>query len=315
MQVARPVTPLLFFQGGYGGFNPRGLAAQADGDLISAVRLAEVARPQAEALAQALRCEVSVLVAINDNELTTAVSAIGGMIDMEEALGERVPLIPPIGEGYVAFQREEVRESWIAKSSPADPGLHDMYRRRLDAVRARGYAMSSLSDDAPYSYQDLREAIQEYGGGPLTPARDREVLGILNQAGAFFAPVEIAPTGRYDLGSIVVPVFGPDDALAMCLRVRQVPAGMSGKVVSQWVELLQAAAAEVRDALLAATGASGGQGCALVHPWPPGPISRRCRVGPGRRERADSRVTTRGHSVRRSATRQRRPHPPRPPAG
>ena len=52
MDVARPVTPLLFFQGGYGGFNPRGMTARGDGDLIAAVRMAEVARPHIERLAR-----------------------------------------------------------------------------------------------------------------------------------------------------------------------------------------------------------------------------------------------------------------------
>lgn len=40
MQVARQVTPLLFFQGGYGGFSPRGMTARGDADLISGIRLA-----------------------------------------------------------------------------------------------------------------------------------------------------------------------------------------------------------------------------------------------------------------------------------
>lgn len=258
MEVTRPVTPLLFFQGGYGGFNPQGLSAQADGDLIAAVRLAEVARPEAQSLAHELGGEVSVLVAVNDRDLTTAVSAIGDAVEMEESLGERVPLIPPIGEGYVAFRPAAEREAWVARSASADPRVLDMYRQRLALVRQRGYALSTLADDAPYSYQDLRDAMREYGGGPLTPAREREVMGVLAQAGAFFAPVQVTPDGRYDLGSIVVPVFGPDEALAMCLRVRQVPAGISGEVVVRWVSLLQAAAANVHDALVAAAADSEG---------------------------------------------------------
>ena len=42
MEVARPVTPLLFFQGGYGGFSPKGMAAKGDAEVIAAVRRAEV---------------------------------------------------------------------------------------------------------------------------------------------------------------------------------------------------------------------------------------------------------------------------------
>jgi len=82
MCVARPVTPLLFFEGGYGGFSPRGMAAKGDADLITAIRLADPARPHIERLAQQLECEAAVLVGVNDDELTTALSSYGGCASM-----------------------------------------------------------------------------------------------------------------------------------------------------------------------------------------------------------------------------------------
>ena len=138
MEVSRPVTPLLFFQGGYGGFNPRGMSATGDADVIAAARLAEVARPQVERLARALECEAAVLVGVNDHELTTAVTAYGGRAEVVEPLGERVPLMPPLGEAYVAWADEDVVESWLGRASSQAPEVVEKYRRRLAAVRQSG---------------------------------------------------------------------------------------------------------------------------------------------------------------------------------
>ena len=50
MEVSRPVTPLLFFQGGYGGFSPGGMSARASGtsraDRSSGSRRRSGARPR-----------------------------------------------------------------------------------------------------------------------------------------------------------------------------------------------------------------------------------------------------------------------------
>jgi flavin reductase (DIM6/NTAB) family NADH-FMN oxidoreductase RutF/DNA-binding IclR family transcriptional regulator len=249
MEVARPVTPLLFFQGGYGGFNPRGMTARADGDLIAAVRLAEVARPHIERLARTIGCETGVLVAVDDHEMTSALSAFGGSAEMQEPLGERVPLMPPLGEAYVAFQPPEVGERWVSSASSREEEVHEKYRRRLADVRARGYALSVISADSPYSYDDLKAAMREYASGGLTPARERAVRAVISQTSPFFETVDVDDDHVYDLGSIVVPVFGPGGHAAMVLRARQLPQGMPGSVVRRWVDDLKQAAAAVAEQL------------------------------------------------------------------
>lgn len=245
MHVTRPVTPLLFFQGGYGGFNPKGMAAQVDAELIAAVRMAEVARPQVESLARSIPAETGVLVAVNDHEVTTALSAFGIGIEIEEALGERVPLMPPLGEAYVAFQRDPAGEEWIARSSSRDEEVHAKYRRRLAAVKERGYALSVIASDSPHSYDDLKDAMREYATGAMTPARERAVRAVIAETSPFFETLDIDEADTYDLGSIVVPVLGPDGYLAMCLRLRQLPLGVPGTTVRSWIDQLQSAAAKV----------------------------------------------------------------------
>lgn len=245
MEVTRPVTPLLFFQGGYGGFSPGGMSAKADADLITAVRLGDRARDQVERIAHRLRCEAAALVAISPDELTTAVSAYGGSAEMVEPLGQRVPLIPPIGEAYVAGAAPEVVERWLAKVGSADPELVERYRARLATVAARGVALSMVGPGARADYERMHEALAEYASGELTPARERAVRAVLAQTRHFFDDVDLLPDQVYDVGAVVVPVHGPDGRVAMVLRATQLPTGVTGDVVAGWVEELQAAAAVV----------------------------------------------------------------------
>ena len=92
LEVTRAVTPLLFFQGGYGGFSLRGMTAKGDADLIAAIRLADPARRFIEPLAEKLECESGrALVGVNDGELTTAASAHAGDASMRERRGDRIP--------------------------------------------------------------------------------------------------------------------------------------------------------------------------------------------------------------------------------
>lgn len=245
MEVTRPVTPLLFFQGGYGGFSPGGMSAKADADLITAVRLGDRARDQVERVASRLRCEAAALVAISPDELTTVVSAYGGAASMVEPLGQRVPLIPPIGEAYVAGAAPEVVERWLAKVSPTDPELVACYRARLATVAERGVALSMVGPGARADYDRMHEALAEYASGELTPARERAVRAVLAQTRHFFDDVDLLPSETYDVGAVVVPVHGPDGRVAMVLRATQLPTGVTGDVVTGWVEELQAAAAVV----------------------------------------------------------------------
>lgn len=245
MEVSRPVTPLLFFQGGYGGFSSRGLSAQGDAGLIESLRIAETGRPQAERVARALGCETALLVAANDQELTAAVTAYGPNVQALEPLGVRVPLMPPLGEAYVAWSDDEVVDAWLARASSQETEVVEKYRRRLAAVHHSGYALSRQREQDHPSYADLRDAMREYAAGDLTPVRERAVRSVISESSSFFETIDIQDGETYDLGAIVVPVLGADGRAALCLRASQLPAGADAVTVRCWVETLQAAAEEI----------------------------------------------------------------------
>ncbi|WP_017934565.1 flavin reductase family protein [Nocardioides sp. Iso805N] len=241
LAVDRPVQPLLFFQGGYGRFTPKSLVALPERDLITGVRLAEAARGELEQLAHRLDAQASALAAAGgDLVVVGATGAPGRPVDPPP--GARVPLRPPLGELHVAWQSQEAVHAWLDQIRPADEDLKAAYRRRLEVARARGWAMA-MTGSRPEGdfYADLRA----YASADLTPERARRIEARITEAAQQYEPVDLVPGQRYDVQSIVAPVFGPEGDVQLVLRVCQLPQQAEATEVLGWIEELTAAARRV----------------------------------------------------------------------
>ncbi|MFI5957352.1 flavin reductase [Cryptosporangium sp. NPDC051539] len=244
MDVHRQVTPLLFFQGGYGGFSPHGMIAGGDADLIAGVHLADVARPHIEALAREVRCEAAVLVAVTESELTTVATAHGGDAVMRELIGERLPMKLPLGEAYVAWADDEAAARWLSMVG-ADPHSITAYTHRLEAIRARGYTAWQIATGGRDTAHELDTMMKEYKTGGLTPTRERALLTQMAEAMQYLDTGELDEDARYDIGGLMAPVLREAGGVAMLLRLAQLPSSATGRQVKQWADELRAAATAV----------------------------------------------------------------------
>ena len=249
--VNRPVTPLLFFQGGYGGFSTTGLSAHVDESMISAVRVAEASRPQLDALAEKFQCSAHALVQISPIDQTIGATSYGGSSDADERIGVRVPLIPPLGEAAVAWSPDQV-DQWVSRIFPPDQDVINQYRCLAATIREQGYAVSRIDHD-PAGYDALGHALSEYAGGELTPARDRAVRTTIAESASFFGGSITPSDTDLDLASIVVPVFDPTSEASLnsglVLRLGHLPQGISGQQALEFIEAMQTAAAQVAETL------------------------------------------------------------------
>ncbi|MGR7025786.1 flavin reductase [Geodermatophilus sp. URMC 62] len=252
MEVTRPVTPLLFFQGGYGGFSPRTMSARGDAGLFAALRLADVARPHLDELATRLQCQTTALVAVDEDALTIAISAYGGTAEMTERLGERIPLIPPIGMAYVAGAEEHVVDRWLARLPDRDEV--PAYRQRLDSVLARGFEITLAGPDAD-EIERLRDSLADYAAGRLTPARQRAVSAELGRASFFREEVPLDDDGAtLDISFITAPVHNPEGDVSMLAQLGQVPGSASAATVKSWIRQLKDTVAKIEQELVDGTG-------------------------------------------------------------
>lgn len=241
----------MFFQGGYGGFSTTGLSAHVDETLISAVRLAEAARPQLDALAERFDCSAAALVQISSLDQTIGATSYGESVQADERIGVRIPLIPPLGEAAVAWSPEQV-DAWVGRIFPQDEEVIESYRQGAARIREQGYAISRIDQDRD-GYAVLAEALAEWADGELTPARDRAVRTTIAQSGQFFGGAIQDGDSGLELASVVVPVFAPGEDgpvnSGLVIRLGNLPVDVDAQTARTWVQALQEAAEEITQTL------------------------------------------------------------------
>ncbi|ALG86804.1 flavin reductase family protein [Gordonia phthalatica] len=250
MAVTNPVSPLIFFQGGYGSFVCTSLMARMDHEILPAIHTAHGVRPHVEELADDIGCEVTVYTTVSDDEMATVLSVTAPGIDRERGLARRIPIVPPIGDSYVFAQPAEVQEGWLGKLRDADDAERNLHRARLDFLREHGYALSFLPDvEGQAAYQGMLDATRQYEKGRLTPAEERRIRQSIRDTAVDYGIHSLDDDESYDIGSVVLPVRDQHGQYTMTLRLAQLPSRTSGREIGYWlrrarvvVDLLEGAA-------------------------------------------------------------------------
>ncbi|OZF26041.1 flavin reductase family protein [Rhodococcus sp. 14-2483-1-2] len=242
MAITNPVSPLIFFQGGYGSFVCTSLLARMDHEILPAIHAAHAARSEVEALAAEIGCEVSVLTAVSADEMATVLSATAPGVDRDAGLAQRIPIVPPIGDSYVFALPEAEQNRWIDKLK-GDEKDTQVHRNRLDFIREHGYGISFLPSEGSAAYTEMRQATKKYESGRLTPRQEREIRAQIGRTSVDYRPQVLFEQGTYNVGSIVLPVRDPAGRHTLTLRLAQVPQNVQGRLVADWIESARAVAA------------------------------------------------------------------------
>lgn len=240
LQVLRPVTPLLFFQGGYGGFVPRSLIVSYDKELASAVTMAQTVRSSMENLCAITGAEVTAYARVGDDIATVATAVSEGM-NHTAILGSRFPLMLPMGELFVAWQGNEETTKWLDRATDIDEEVREFFVARLKAIRERGWSYSLSADND----QELHSAINDYNEAELTPAGQRAIAKKISAAINRYQEVDLDNLSEGgSLTSVVVPVKDSQGNVQLVLRLAQLPADLDAEVLQGWVNDMLRTAAE-----------------------------------------------------------------------
>ncbi|MGW3482345.1 flavin reductase family protein [Rhodococcus indonesiensis] len=239
MAVTNPVAPLIFFQGGYGSFVGTSLLARLEHRLLSEIQEADCARTAVEDLAHDIGCEVTVYTAVGRDEMATVLSASAPGIDPENGLAQRVPIVPPIGDSLVFDLPPEDQERWLAKARSVEEPGRQLYRDRLDFVRAHGFLLSFLPREGGAAYEGMRDATHRYANGRLTPAQERNIRERVVESAVDYTLRDLEEEETYDIGSVVLPVRDRAGGYTRTLRLGQLPRRVSGTRVREWIARAQ----------------------------------------------------------------------------
>ncbi|EMR00250.1 flavin reductase [Paeniglutamicibacter gangotriensis] len=234
LQVCRPVAPLLFFQGGYGQFAPMSLHAPFETDLIAGVLLAEQGRAEMEWLASSLGAQCTAMAVVND-QMAVMVAGSGSAWDAEARLGERIPLMPPMGELCLSWENEEAIQRWLDRALPSDECSPNEYRERLRAVRKRGWSLTLKGD---YRDEEVFAALREYSSGCYTPAQERHIREIISRTSSSYAPITLKDGESYEVDSLLAPVWDSAGKVRLVLRITHLPSSATAQQIIAWADQL-----------------------------------------------------------------------------
>lgn len=256
LQVLSTAYPLLFFRGGYGGFQPATLTSR---DVAIRAQIDDVTpcRGVMERLAEELDTEVTVLLRDGDEVVLAAAAGRSAVAKAPTRVGQRLPFAPPMGSLDAALCGEELEEQWLAATAiNGIPSEHS--RTMLDRVRQRGY---SIAFD--HAAHDLVEELTTKLARRSPDVREED----LHEALAAFATNynrDLRPGEEVEVRFINAPVFHPNGSLAFGLTLWGPPQPLVEDEVEQLVDAVLDAAATCTRILGGATTAPVGRARAGV---------------------------------------------------
>ena len=171
------------------------------------------ARVEGERLARALGACVSVCV--HDERTARVVEAFdfGPLFAVRARVGQTIPLVPPFGAVFVAWDDEDATR-WIARAGDdLDADERDRYRRALEAVRRRGYSVSVATPR-----QVNPQLVESLAGSPESEDARRARDELIRQAmHSDYLAVDLDPKTPVRVGQISAPVFDRAGAVAASL--------------------------------------------------------------------------------------------------
>jgi DNA-binding IclR family transcriptional regulator len=145
-------------------------------------------------------------------------------------LGQRLPIVPPIGSVFVAWADDDEVDQWLRRVG-ADAAFAELehHRSSLAAIRERGYAVA-LEPDAR---EQLGDALAQLAGD----ARATKVRGVIEQVIAELSHEEyllgdLDPRATYRVNTMGAPVFGPEGDVVLALFL----VGFRGRLTGAEIE-------------------------------------------------------------------------------
>ena len=244
LAVARSTLPLLFFQGGYGRFSPGAFVVTPDPELIQAAQMAETIRSEVEDLSEELAVNCGVLVKIGWDAVQV-LAASGGALAESFPLGHRQPIIPPLGAAFLVDAPSEEVDAWLRRGPDDSAALRDLYRAKLDRVRAWGYSILAAG---PELLERQQAALTAFELSDRLPRHERVLRQATADLAERFCP-DLMPGELYCLASIVVPVPTRSDLRPMAIRMTSLPTPIPKDRIEFLVQRLKRVAANAGAAL------------------------------------------------------------------
>jgi DNA-binding IclR family transcriptional regulator len=176
----------------------------------------QVAKREIDALGHELGLESVVTTVVHDEILVVAngphVSPYGPPL----VLGQRVPLLPPMGLIFLAFSSPKAMNLWLQRAKPPlSRDETDQLREVLAVVRKAGYFIAFESETRRGIAEVLARSVSE-----TTSTTDLGLQSLLAELGPAFYAVELDESETYDVSMITAPVFDANGSVSVAITLK-----------------------------------------------------------------------------------------------
>jgi DNA-binding IclR family transcriptional regulator len=184
----------------------------------------EAARPELVRLA-AFGTECLGSVAVGDDLLILAIEGTPSATSRVAWIGQRIPLLPPFGQVFFAWESEREVADWLAKLGPERAARHrDELLAALERVRSLGVGVGIHSAVAD-AVADLVSA--SANRTRIDDGVHAELARLIPEQTANYFVSAIRGDERYDIANLVAPVFGADGRVNFAMTLYGIE-GISG---------------------------------------------------------------------------------------
>ncbi|NGP07382.1 flavin reductase [Rhodococcus sp. 14C212] len=222
LAIDNPVTPLVFFQGGYGTFAMNSLVMGVLDGWSEQILMADKARGPIEQLAR----ETGMLVrayGVHGDDLVVVASASPQPDVTPSGVGLRLPFVPPFGRGFLAWSDDAVFDEWCSRSPhPLTEEQRRAIRKDLETERSRGWVATKRSD----GFGEIWSLAEHIGAVGQTPALARQIASLVRELD-LAEPEGVDVLDGRTVQGFSAPVFDADGKAALVLSISGIPAGVT----------------------------------------------------------------------------------------
>lgn len=151
-------------------------------------------------------------------------------------VGERKPLVAPLGAPFLAWSSEEAIDAWIARhQAPVDEQLAAAWRHGLALIRERGYQVILRAPDGP----KIGALMAKMASGHREPDYKDEVARLVNSFDSQLSqPESIDPGQTYDIMLISAPLFDQNGRAAFNLSLGGFSKKLTGEMILSYADHL-----------------------------------------------------------------------------
>ena len=202
---------------------------------LSHYQVIEIALDEMGHLAADCGTECVASVVVGDEIVIVGASGRPGLEGADVRVGQRVPVIPPLGPIFLAWDEPERVERWLDALGPDSADAErEQHRAALDTVRRRGFSVGLESGARARSGRALIELVNS----PRDERLRGKALGLIAAMRHDYQVIDLESTARLLISNMAAPVFGVDGEVVLALTLQGFSQPMSGREITAVAERL-----------------------------------------------------------------------------